>query len=468
MKLDTLGSRFGAAVVLGLVWAAGPGPVPGQDIDLDRVAHVADSMAYGHLASGVTPGLTVVVAQDGEILFEKGYGRADAEQGVAAGPGTVYRIGSITKQFTAAAVMRLVERGELSLDDPITDYLPDYPTQGHTVTIRHLLNHTSGIKSYTSLGETFWGRAREDMSEDELIDLFDDLEFDFEPGADYRYNNSAYYLLGVILGEVTGTQYPEYIEVSLLRPLRLEHTYYCDNTRIIPERAEGYAYDHGELVNAAFISMANPGAAGALCSTVGDLVRWTELLHDGGVVAPGSFEAMTTPAVLTTGDTTSYGFGLGLGDLEGHERIAHGGGINGFETVLSRYPEADLTIAVLTNAGGGNPSKIEEAIARTVFGLELVTIADLELTDTELERFVGRFVMRIDENELAFRFYAEDGRLFAEVDGESTSRLRYQGEDVFVPDFSDDARLVFEGDNARADVVILRQGGAEYRGERVN
>lgn len=446
--------------------AAFTGTAGAQELDVDRLEHVADSMAYHYIAEGEMPGVTLAVAQDGEVLFRKGYGVADAEMEVAAGPETVYRIGSLTKQFTAAAVMRMVEEGELSLDDPITDYLPDYPTQGHTVTIRHLLNHTSGIRSYTSLGEDFWAVARLDLSEDELMDLFADLEFDFEPGADYNYNNSAYYLLGVILGKVTGTPYPQYIERSLMEPLGLDRTLYCDTRRIVEDRAHGYAYDHGELVNAEFISMANPGAAGALCSTVGDLVRWTELLFDGHVVRPSSLEAMTTPTGLNTGDTASYGFGLGLGEMEGHRRIAHGGGINGFASYLSRYPEADLTIAVLTNASGGNASGIEQALARTALGLDLMTIDDLPLSDAEMRRYTGRFVLQVGGDAVPIRFFAEDGHLYAQVEGQSANRLRYQGDDEFVPDFDDNVRMVFEGDGPRADAVTLYQGGGEYRGER--
>lgn len=454
-----------------LVGLAGSAPAAAQElqVDLDRLEHVADSVALHHIASDVTPGMTVAVARDGEILFQEGYGVADAEMGVAATPATVYRIGSITKQFTAAVVMQLIEQGELSLEDRLTDYLPEYPAQGHRVTIRHLLNHTSGIRSYTGLGETFWSVSRLDLSEDELVDLFDELALDFEPGAEYRYNNSAYYLLGVIVGEVTGTPYPDHLEESLLAPLGLDRTLYCDNTRIVPERAEGYAYsEDGELVNAEYISMANPGAAGAMCSTVGDLVRWTELLHDGDVVSPSSLEAMTTPTVLTAGDTTSYGFGLGLGELEGHRKIHHGGGINGFSSYLAHYPAESLTIAVLTNSDGGDPAAIEDALARTIFGLPFEVVADLPLTDEAMRRYVGRYVLISGSEELPIRVYVEEGHLMVQAEGQSPNRLRYQGDDVFVPGSSGAVRVVFHGDGRQADRVVLYQGGAEYRGERVH
>lgn len=246
----------------------------------------------------------------------------------------------------------------------------------------------------------------------------------------------------------------------------MDRTRYCDTRQIVADRARGYSYVDGELVNADFISMAIPGAAGALCSTVGDLVRWTELLFDGEVVGPASLEAMTTPTVLSTGDTASYGFGLGLGKLEGYERIAHGGGINGFVAYLSRYPESDLTIAVLTNADGGKASGIEEALARTALGLDLIEIEDLPLSDAEIRRYAGRFVLQVGGDAVPIRFFAEDGHLYAQVEGQSANRFRYQGDDEFVPVFDDNVRIVFEGEGPRADAVTLYQGGGEFRGER--
>lgn len=465
--ITLLATAFAAPATAQTPDSAGSGVAPVASAD--RIEAVADSIVHRALATDMAPGITVAVARDGELILEKGYGAADVEMGVVAGPGTVYRIGSITKQFTAAVVMRLVEQGRLSLDAPITDYLPDYPAQGRTVTIRHLLTHTSGIPSYTGLGEAFWSKARLDLTEAELVDLFDDLPYDFEPGADYRYNNSAYYLLGVVIGEVTGTPYAEYLESTLLAGNGLEHTLYCDNTRIVPERAEGYAYTEADgLVNAEYISMANPGAAGAMCSTVGDLVRWTERLHGGDVVSPSSLAAMTTPTVLTSGDTTSYGFGLGLGELDGHRKVSHGGGINGFTSYLAHYPDDGLTVAVLTNSGSGDPGVIEDALARTALGIPLQVIDDLPLTDEEMRRYIGRYVLRTGEDELPIRVYVEGGELFAQAEGQSPNRLLYQGDDVFIPDFSNAVRIVFRGEGRQAELLILQQGGAEYRGERVN
>lgn len=457
------------AALLAAVLAAGLGTgALAQELDLHRLEAVADSVAEARLHRPVSPGLSVAVAVDGDIVFSKGYGLADAEQDVPASPETVYRIGSITKQFTAAAIMRLVEAGELSLEDPITAFLPDYPVQGHEVTLRHLLNHTSGIKSYTGLDESHWQREfRLDLTHDEVMELFAELPFDFEPGARYSYNNSAYYLLGVIIENVTGTSYPEYIERSLFDPLGLNHTLYCDVRRIVPDRAEGYEYDGGELVNAAYLSMDIPGAAGALCSTVGDLVDWTRMLHDGDVVSPGSFEAMTAPTVLTTGDTTGYGFGLALGELEGHRWIAHGGGINGFASYLAYYPVEALTIAVLTNSGSGQPAQYAEKLARAAFGLELPTVKDLPVGEEEIARYVGTYALDLGERILDIRVFADDdGGLMAQATGQNAFHLRYQGDHVFIPTFDDTVRLVFNMEDGQAASVTLHQGGAVVQGER--
>lgn len=438
-----------------------------QALQLDRLEAVADSLARARSADQTSPGFSVAVARDGEVILARGYGLADVELDVAASPATVYRIGSLTKQFTAAAIMRLVEAGELALDDPITDFLPDYPTQGHTVTVRHLLNHTSGIVSYTGLHESRWERDyRMDLSHDELIEIFAGLPYDFEPGAEYRYNNSAYYLLGVIIEAVTGAPFPEYVERELFRPLGLDDTYYCDVRRIIPDRAEGYEYDDDTLVNAPFLSMNVPGAAGALCSTVGDLIDWTRLLHTGGVVSAGSLRQMTTPTPLASGDTAPYGFGLALDELEGHRKIAHGGGIQGFTSYLSHYPDDALTVAVLTNAGSGGPGQVEEILARTALGLELPSVVDLPLDADDSARYEGTYLLSLGEQTLELRVFVDDGRLMAQAEGQGANRLRYQGDHEFVPTFDDNVRLVFTVENGRAASVTLHQGGAVVTGER--
>jgi D-alanyl-D-alanine carboxypeptidase len=329
-----------------------------------------DSLAEATLRDGPVAGLTIGVKRGDELLLVKGYGFADIENSVPMTAETVYRIGSLTKQFTAVAIMQLVESGQLSLDDPITRYLPDYPTQGHEVNIRHLLTHTSGIKSYTSLGDVFWLKAgRLDLSHTEMLNLFQDEPFDFAPGEEFRYNNSGYYLLGMIIERVSGESYDDYLDAHIFGPLGLSRSTYCHEARIIRGRAEGYEQGGSGLLNDASISMNTPGAAGALCSTVPDLLSWSAALRSGRVVSETSYQAMTTSGQLNDGSATGYGFALGLASMGEHHMVAHTGGINGFSTVMAHYPGSDLDIVVLSNTSSMTPVRIEGLIARWVLGL---------------------------------------------------------------------------------------------------
>jgi CubicO group peptidase (beta-lactamase class C family) len=291
-----------------LAGAAQVAPLSAQEAP-DHVAltTAVDSIAQQELATGRVAGLTIAVARNGELILDKGYGYADLENELPATARSVYRIGSITKQFTAAAILRLVDEGKLSLDDELTKFLPDYFTGGRKITIHHLLTHTSGIKSYTSLGPKWRTKMRLDLTHDELVGLFMDEPFDFEPGEKYLYNNSGYYLLGMIIEKITGQSYGDYLEEVFFRPLGLESTRYCDETPLIRYRARGYAPSLTGLVNAQPISMNQPYAAGSLCASAADLVRWQEALSGGEVVSGTSYELMTTPAMLNDGSPTNYG-----------------------------------------------------------------------------------------------------------------------------------------------------------------
>ncbi len=327
-----------------------------------------DTWANEALDSGDVAGLSIAVWQGGEMLFAKGYGLADIENDVAATAETVFRIGSITKQFTAAAIMQMVERGEVGLQDDIHDYV-DFSTDGNTVTVHQLLNHTSGIKSYTGLGDAWTSTIPVAVTHADLFGLLAGHPFDFVPGDAWSYNNTGFYLLGVIIENVSGTSYSDYLDTQIFDPLGLDDTTYCDEKKLILRRAEGYENQDGELVNDDLIDMTHPFAAGALCSNVGDLLRWQRALENGEVVSVASYERMATPAALNDGSGLEYGYGLGVGMLDDHRRIAHGGGINGFVTMASRYPDDDLSVIVLTNTPSPTASQLEECIARAALGL---------------------------------------------------------------------------------------------------
>lgn len=334
-----------------------------------------DSLAAAALAEGPVASLAIAVKKGDDLLLARGYGYADVENDVRATAETVYRIGSITKQFTASSIMQLVEEGRIDLDHLMTEYLPDFPMQGHEVTIRHLLTHTSGIRSYTGLA-SWRPKMTLDLTDAELVALFENEPFDFEPGAEYRYNNSAFYLLGMIIEKVSGHTYREYLSANIFQPVGLTGSSYCDERPIIRGRAEGYETSNGELVNDAYLSMNQPGAAGALCSTVIDLLSWTSALRAGRVVTPESYARMTTDHTLNDGSAVGYGFGLGVGSLEGRSTVSHGGGINGFNTMLAHYPDSDLDVVVLSNTSGPHAGRVAEKIARWALGLEVASMLD--------------------------------------------------------------------------------------------
>lgn len=320
------------------------------------------ALTQHHFEDGHSPGLSVAVIQNGRTLLMEGMGSADIENDVPATTKTVYRIGSLTKQFTAAAIMKLANENKLKLDDVISKYLSETPKQWSEVTVRNLLNHTSGIPSYTSM-EAFAKQYRLDLSHEQLLDMIRHEKVDFKPNEKWAYSNSGYYLLGLVIESVTKKSYEQYLTEVFFEPLDMESSFYCDHKKIIKHRASGYEKMEGEWVNADILSMNSPFAAGALCSTVEDLAKWSVALAGGKVIPLESYRQMITPEKLTDGMLLPYGFGLGVGELLGYKQVGHGGGINGFITHNTHYPERKLHIVVLTNSGSGKPSKLTTELA---------------------------------------------------------------------------------------------------------
>lgn len=423
-----------------------------------------DSMAMAALAQWPAVGLSIAVVRGKDTLVMKGYGRADLENDVPATAQTVYRIGSITKQFTAVAILQLLEQGKLALDDTIQRFLPDYHAQGHRITIRHLLTHTSGIKSYTGLGPEWQRRIRLDLPHDSLLALFQDKPFDFEPGTKFLYNNSGFYLLGMIIERITGQSYADYLAQREFTPLGLSSTRYCDGRPLLTHRASGYERDSGRFVNASPLSMRQPFSAGALCSTVGDLVAWQRNLVTHRLISAASTALMTTSGTLVDGSATGYGFGLGIGKLGEHRKIGHGGGINGFLSELDYYPDDSLTVVVLANSESAKPSRLAEDIARLVLGVAPPVVKDLTLGAAEITRFAGTYAL----GPLQVRVFATGGQLQAQATGQGAFGLRWQGDSTFVAAFDDNVRLVFQpASAARAEAFILYQGGLAQTATRV-
>lgn len=443
-------------------------PAAAALVDDASLTGKVDALIAAALKKPGAVGFSVAVARGDKVILAKGYGLADVELNVPANADTMFRIGSVTKQFTATMIMRLIEQNKMSLDDDITTYLPDFPTQGHTVTIRNLLNHTSGIVSYTDIGEEWEKLQPLELSHQQLIDLIKDKPFNFDPGQKWKYNNTGYYLLGMIVEKVTGKTYAECVMTEFFEPLGLMHIRYDTNGEIVPGRAQGYTIEKGKLVNDAPLGMSQPFAAGSLMSTASDLVHWQMALTsgDGKVVSSDSYAQMTTPTVLPSGRNTEYGFGLGIDEWEGHKRISHDGGINGFTSSLAYYPDDSLHIAVISNGEAVNPEPLVRSIARASLSMPEVEIKDLALTAEQIKPLLGKFVIeRINQ---PIKFTEKDGKVHAQAQGQREVPLLYQGNGEFRASFDTEVKMVFElsPDGSPAKSFTLHQNGAELKALR--
>lgn len=432
--------------------------------DAELISRV-DELASAALQQPGAVGFSVAVARGEKIIIAQGYGLAEAEHDVPADADTMFRIGSVTKQFTAAAVMRLHEQGKLGLNDDMNKFLPDFPTQGHTVTIRHLLTHTSGIHSYTSDGEFMLKRTGLELSHDQLLAEFIDDPFDFAPGERWAYSNSGYYLLGMIIEKVSGKPYGQYMHDGFFEPLNLHRTRYDSTPDVIKNRAQGYRWEDDKLLNDISMAMSIPGGAGALISTAGDLVRWQIALANGHAVSEESFKHMCTPAALSNGKTRDYGFGLVMKEHRGHRYVGHAGGIFGFNSTLQYFPDDQLHIAVISNSQDVSSGDLLNEIANVALGLPKEEIRDLELTAQQLQRYAGTY--KLADVPLEARIFTRDGKLFLQATNQPEFRLMAQGEHEFRADFDNSVKLVFAVDGDSAPTFMLHQGGGKIMATRI-
>ena len=375
------------------------------------------------------PGASVIVVKDGKVIHRKGYGMANLELGVPVEPDMVFRLGSITKQFTAVSILMLLEQGKLSLDDDLTKFLPDYPNKGQKITITHLLTHTSGIKPYTSLPEwlNMW---RKDVPIDELIAVFKDKPMDFAPGERYAYNNSAYVLLGAIIEKASGQSYADFVEKNIFAPLGMTHSFYDNTARVFPRRVNGYSKPKDEWLNAAYLSMTQPHAAGSLASSVDDMALWDAALYTDKLVKQETLKRAWTSAKLNSGRLTGYGFGWSLNSYEGHPTIEHGGGINGFSTHAVRIPDDRVYVAILTNkdSGGPGPGRVAFRIAALASGKPFRDPTAITLTQEALDKYVGVYQFT-DKAEAIIR--REGDKLFITLPGGGKTEITPSSETGF-------------------------------------
>ena len=317
---------------------------------------------------------SVLVANQGKVIFKKGFGIANMEWDIPNKPNTKHRLGSITKQFTAMLILQLAAENKLDLQAPITTYLPDYPKEtGDKITIHQLLTHTSGIPNYTSFPDFFQNESRNPYTPDEFVKKFDDKTLDFEPGEKFSYSNSGYFLLGVIIEKVTGESYEQMLNDYIFSPLNMNDSGYDNHDDILKNRATGYEKNGNTFVNSKYLDMSIPYAAGSLYSTVEDLYKWDQALYTNSIL-PKEYMDMYFKPYITAFGNNSYAYGWGVGkspigkSTDSIYTISHGGGINGFNTIISRAPSDKSLVVLLNNTGGAPLNEITKAIRGIIYG----------------------------------------------------------------------------------------------------
>ena len=395
---------------------------------------------------------SVLLARDGQPLFRKSYGMANAEWDVANTPDTRFRLGSITKQFTSALILQLVEQGKVKLEDSIRKYYPGAPESWQPITIHHLLSHESGIPSYTDLPGFFEKQAGTARTPLEIIELTRDKPLEFTPGTKYKYDNSGYILLGYVIEQVTGRSYEQQLHSAILDPLGMHETGFDHYTEIIPHRAEGYENNNGKLARARFLDMSLPYAAGSLYSSVDDLLKWDQALYGTKVLSEASKEKMWTP------NLSDYGYGWMISKRFGFQAVEHGGGINGFNTMIIRIPEKKLLAVVLSNVNTNATGQIAASLLQIGLGQNVTppqVHTAVPLTSATLEPLAGVYAFN-PNFKLTIR--PDGDHLSGQATGQGSLPLYAISQSRF---FNDTIGLEIEFDKSGTFLTLFQNGAVQ-------
>lgn len=357
--------------------------------DANKMISACDAI-FQQTYTNNSPGAAVLIAKGDKILYRKAFGMANLELKVKMKPESVFQLASITKQFTSVAIMMLVEQGKLSLNDPLSKFIKDFP-RGNEITVHHLLNHTSGIKSYTNLPE-FRTKTRMDITPEEIIQFFKNLPLEFNPNEKYEYSNSGYLLLGYIIEQLSGMSYGEFIQKNIFDKLGMKHSYYADSYKIIPNRANGYKLYDGKYENAEYMSTTIPYAAGSLMSTIDDMFLWSKAIHHNLLISESSKRIALSNHRLVNGKATNYGYGWAINEIAGVSSIEHTGGINGFTTSGIYIPDSNIYSIILTNIDDGKGPESSNIKAITTFlGKSIKERSVVNLSEYEMKKWVGAY-----------------------------------------------------------------------------
>ncbi len=403
---------------------------------------------------------TALVAKGGKIILDKGYGFANIELQVPNSPSNKFRLGSITKQFTATAVLQLREHGKLNVTDLVCKYVENCPEAWKTITIHHLLTHTSGIPSYTGFPDFPKPRMmRIPLSPLEIVMLSRDKPLDFPPGEKWSYDNTGYVFLGYIIEKISGEKYADYLRKHIFDPLDMKSSGYDDTRTILPGRAAGYSRGPDGYVNADYLDMSLPHAAGSLYSTTGDLYRWDRALYTEKVLTRKSLDAMFTPV------KNNYGYGLMFAPQFNHKQIGHGGGINGFSTQISRFPDDDAAVILLSNVDFANAGNLARGLTAILFGekYELPkAYKQVSIDPKLLDRYVGTY----KGVPLSFTVTKESDRLFVQATGQPKVEIYPYSDNQFFLKVVEATVEFSPLDAPHAAELILNQNGARIVAKR--
>jgi CubicO group peptidase (beta-lactamase class C family) len=402
---------------------------------------------------------SVLVARNDQILLDKGYAYANLEWQVPNSPDAKFRLGSITKQFTAACILLLEERGKLKTDDPVKTYLPDAPAAWDHVTIYNLLTHTSGIPSFTDFPDYHSTEATPTTPE-ALVARFRDKPLEFQPGQDWKYSNSGYVLLGYLIEKITGQRYRDFLEENIFEPLGMQDSGYDSNSTVIPHHAAGYAQSRNGPVEAGYIDMSIPFSAGSLYSTTHDLLRWQHALFGGNLLSAASFKKMTTPF------KQDYACGLMVRTSNGLTEISHGGGIEGFVTMLAYYPDDKLSVIVLGNLESGAPPDIATKLAAIAHGEKVMLPSERKEASVQpdiLAKYVGAYEL---SPELSIVVTLEGSQLMAQATNQRKVPIFPESETRFFYKIVDAQIEFFKNDQGQITHLVLHQGGRDINGPK--
>lgn len=443
------------AVVVALSSQIAMAQKPSPSLEARRIAAYVETLGRQAVDERGVPAMSIAVARGDDLLCASGFGWSDARRASAATEDTSYAIGSLTRQFTAVAVLQLAEAEKLALDDEIQKHLPLFPAGTRKITLRQLLSNTSGVPGYAAIVAKHPEAADEPMSEARFFGLFEDVPFAFEPGSSFSLDSAGYVLLSMVVAKASRVSFGAYVTHEILEPAGLADTRFCP----LQDPPLSYARECKQITSTSELEVplaaAPASATQSLCSTAVDLVTWSRLLLGRAAFGEDLTRQMTTAGKLADGASTGYGFALSIARLGDDDVWSHTGGVGGFRVRVAHYRPSGITIAVLANCDSAPVEEVERSIASVLLGLEALPVLDLPVDAEEAKRCAGGYQLATTHVEIS----ARDGRLWFESSGEPATRMRSQGGGEFALEREPDVRLRFKLDGERAESFELVRNG---------